>query len=373
MKTNHLEMGPVMLAAVILMEIFQVQGHTLSMSTDTFDDQYLKCAERMETKFVPKLLIEERTNHKLFGSVWTEAASQWDFRKTRLLLPPGFQDSHGIALIAYASQAQRQTPFYQEFNSAIESAGRSRDDYIYGFPFKALHFYLTRALQLLSQECLQSYGRPVYTKSRLPSPGPQGHEEVRFAHFTSFSVKPEPVSDLETLLTVYTCFGVSTEIVSDSVNGGILIPLNEVFKLTQEGNKTNFVLRSMNKTCSHFDCAYLGGLKTENCVDSTGQLKSRYTNFPGLKFKGKEDEIPELKSRQPHGPEEMHEEREPVEDPGQRSLDYFNNPAPALVPFPSSQPTVASASTSFGETPLPLLGRLSLLIAALTVKLFAHL
>ncbi|XP_072480215.1 ecto-ADP-ribosyltransferase 3 isoform X2 [Notamacropus eugenii] len=362
MKTNYLEMVPVVLGAVILMEIFQVKGHTLSMSTDTFDDQYLKCADRMETRFVPKLLIEEKNNHKLFRSVWAEAASQWDERKAQLLLPPGFQDSHGTALMAYASQAQRQTPFYQEFSSAVESAGRSRDDYIYSFPFKALHFYLTRALQLLSQECSQSYRRPVYTKNLLLSPGSQGQEEVRFAHFTSFSVRPTPVSDSETLFTVYTCFGISTEIISDSVNGGILIPLNEVFKLTQEGNRTNVVLRSMNKTCSHFDCAYLGGLKTENCVDSTGQLKSKYANFPGLKFKGKEGEIPE-----------MSEEQEPAEDPDQRSLDYFNNPAPALIPLPSNHPTVASPSTSFGEMPLPLFGRFSLLIAAFIVKLFANL
>ncbi|XP_036619473.1 ecto-ADP-ribosyltransferase 3 [Trichosurus vulpecula] len=373
MKTNYFEMVPVMLAAVVLMEIFQVKGHMLSMSTDTFDDQYLKCTERMETKFVPKLLIEEKTNHKLFGSVWTEAASQWDLRKAQLLLPPGFQDSHGIALTAYVSQAQRQTLFYQEFSSAVESAGRSRDDYIYSFPFKALHFYLTRALQLLSRECSQSYSHPAYTKSPFTSSGPHGREEVRFAHFTPFSVKPEPISDSEILFTVYTCFGISTEIVSDSVNGGILIPLNEVFKLTQEGNRTNFVLRSMNKTCSHFDCAYLGGLKTDSCVDSTEQLKSRYTNFPGLKFKGKEDEITELKSHKPHDPEEIPEEQELVEDPGQRRVDYFDNPAPALIPFPSNRPTVTSASTSFGEMPLPPLGRFSLLISAFIVKLFAHL
>ncbi|XP_027710441.1 ecto-ADP-ribosyltransferase 3 [Vombatus ursinus] len=358
MKTNYLEMVPVMLAAVILMETFQVKGHMLSMSTNTFDDQYLKCAERMETKFVPKLLIEEKNNHKLFHSVWTEATSQWDLKKAQLLLPPGFQDNHGIALTAYASQAQRQTPFYQEFSSAVERAGRSRDDYIYSFPFKALHFYLTRALQLLSRECSQSYRHPVYAKSLLTSSGPPGRDGIRFAHFTSFSVKPEPVSDSETLFTVYTCFGISTEIVSDSVNGGILIPLNEVFQLTQEGNRASLVLRSMNKTCSYFDCAYLGGLKTENCVDSTGQLKSRYTNFPGLKFKEKEDEITEMKNHKPHGPEEMEEEQEPVEDPGQRSLDYFDNPAPAPVPFPSHRPTAASAPTPFGGGPLPLLGGL---------------
>nr|XP_020844110.1 ecto-ADP-ribosyltransferase 3 isoform X4 [Phascolarctos cinereus] len=331
MKTNYLEMVPVMLAVVIMMEIFQVKGHLLSMSADTFDDQYLKCAERMETKFVPKLLIEEKNNHKLFHSVWTEAASQWDLKKAQLLLPLGFQDNHGIALTTYASQARRQTPFYQEFSSAVERAGRSRDDYIYSFPFKALHFYLTRALQLLSRECSQSYRHPVYAKSLLTSSGPPGHVEIRFAHFTSFSVKPEPVSDSETLFTVYTCFGISTEIVSDSVNGSILIPLNEVFKLTQEGNRTSLVLRSMNKTCSYFDCAYLG---------------------------------------------EMNAEQEPVEDPGQRSLDYFDNPAPALIPFPSNRPTVVtvvSASTSLGEAPLPLFGRLVLLIGAFVVKLFARL
>ncbi|XP_043829468.1 ecto-ADP-ribosyltransferase 3 isoform X2 [Dromiciops gliroides] len=360
MKTNYLEMVPV-LAAVILVEIFQVRGQMLSMSSDTFDDQYLKCAGRMETKFVPRLLIEERNNHKLFHSVWTEAASQWDLKKARLLLPPDFQDNHGIALVAFTSQAQGQTPFYQEFSSAVERAGKSRDDYIYSFQFKALHFYLTRALQLLNRGCSESYRHPVYTKSLFTSSGPHGHDEIRFAHFTAFSVKPEPISGSETLFTVYTCFGISTEMVSDSINRSILIPLNEVFKLTQEGSPSNFVLRSMNKTCSHFDCAYLGALKTENCVDNTGQLRSRFTNFPGLKPKGKEDEITETD-----------EEQEPAKDSGQRSLDYFDNHAPAVIPFPSNHPTVVSASTSFGEMPLPLFGRVLLLIGAFMVKLFAQ-
>ncbi|XP_074131788.1 ecto-ADP-ribosyltransferase 3 isoform X2 [Sminthopsis crassicaudata] len=350
MKTNYLEMVPVMLAAVILMESFQVKGHILSMSTNTFDDQYLKCAARMETKFVPRLLIEEKSNHKLFHSVWTEAASQWDLKKARLLLPPDFQDNHGIALMAYTSQAQGQTPFYQEFSSAVEKAGTSRDDYIYSFQFKALHFYLTRALQLLSRECSESYRRPAYLKSLFTSSELPGYDEIRFAHFTSFSVRPEPLTGSETLLTVYTCFGISTKIISDSGNESILIPLNEVFKLTQEGNRTNFVLRSMNKTCSHFDCAYLGGLKTENCVDSTGQIKPRYVTLP-----------------------EMDEEQKPVEDPGQRNLDYLDIPAPALIPFPSNHPTVASASTSFGEMLLPLFGRFNLLIGTFVVKLFVHL
>ncbi|XP_051820355.1 ecto-ADP-ribosyltransferase 3 isoform X1 [Antechinus flavipes] len=372
MKTNYLEMVPVMLAAVILMESFQVKGHILSMSTNTFDDQYLKCAARMETKFVPRLLIEEKSNHKLFHSVWTEAASQWDLKRAQLLLPPDFQDNHGIALMAYISQAQGQTPFYQEFSSAVEKAGTSRDDYIYSFQFKALHFYLTRALQLLSRECSESYRRPAYIKSPFTSSGLRGYDEIRFAHFTSFSVKPEPLTGSETLFTVYTCFGISTKIISDSGNESILIPLNEVFKLTQEGNRTNFVLRSMNKTCSHFDCAYLGGLKTENCVDSTGQIKSRYVTFPGLKSK-EEEEITERRSRKPHDPEKMNEEQEPVEDPGQRSLDYLDNPAPALIPFPSNHPTVASASTSFGEMLLPLFGRFNLLIGTFVVKFFVHL
>ncbi|XP_007495800.1 ecto-ADP-ribosyltransferase 3 isoform X1 [Monodelphis domestica] len=373
MKMNYLEMVPMMLAAVILMEIFQVKGDMLSMSPNTFDDQYLKCARRMETKFVPKLLIEEKSNHKHFDSVWTGGAYHWELKKSQLLLPPGFLDNHGTALMIYTSHAQRQTPFYREFNSAVERAGLSRDEYIYNFHFKALHFYLTRALQLLSRDCEESYRHVAYAKSHFTLSGPHGHNGIRFSHFTSWNDKPEPLTGSEVLFTVYTCFGVSTKMFSDSVNGSILIPLNEVFKLTQEGNKTNFIFRSMNKTCSHFDCAYLGGLKTENCVDSTGQLKSRHTYFPEVKSKENEDKTTDQKNHEPHDPEEMYEGQEPFEELGPRNTDYFDNPAPALIPFPSINPTPASASASVGEMHHPLVGRFILLISAFILTLFAHL
>nr|KAF6463986.1 ADP-ribosyltransferase 5 [Rousettus aegyptiacus] len=49
----------------------------------------------------------------------------------------------------------------------------------------------------------------------------------------------------------------------------VLIPPHEVFLVTrfsQDGARTLVTLSSCNRTCSHFNCAYLGGEKRQGCV-----------------------------------------------------------------------------------------------------------
>uniref|UniRef100_A0A8C6QHW8 NAD(P)(+)--arginine ADP-ribosyltransferase n=1 Tax=Nannospalax galili TaxID=1026970 RepID=A0A8C6QHW8_NANGA len=59
----------------------------------------------------------------------------------------------------------------------------------------------------------------------------------------------------------------------------VLIPPHEVFLVTgfsQDGAQSLVTLQSYNHTCSHFNCAYLGGEKRHGCVSSpaVGQPES---------------------------------------------------------------------------------------------------
>uniref|UniRef100_A0A8C8ZDL5 NAD(P)(+)--arginine ADP-ribosyltransferase n=1 Tax=Prolemur simus TaxID=1328070 RepID=A0A8C8ZDL5_PROSS len=261
MKTGHFEMVTMLLAAMTLMDMFQVKPEMLDMADNAFDDEYLKCSDRMEIKYVPQLLKEEKVSHQLLNTVWENAKAKWEARKTQLFLPMNFKDNHGIALMAYISEAQEQTPFYRLFNEAVKIAGQSRKDYIYGFQFKAFHFYLTRALQFLRRPCDDSYKNVVYITSQDTSFTFGGLNQARFGHFTlAYSAKPQATNDQLIVLSIYTCFGVAIEKFFDEERERItLIPLSEVFQVSQEEAGNNLTLRSINKTCSHYECAFLGG------------------------------------------------------------------------------------------------------------------
>ncbi|KAF5926745.1 hypothetical protein HPG69_001375 [Diceros bicornis minor] len=278
MKTGRFEMITMVLAAMILMDIFQVKAEMLDMADNAFDDEYLKCTDRMEIKYVPQLLKEEKASHQLLEDVWDNAKAKWEARKTQLFLPVSFKDNHGIALMAYISEAQEQTHFHHLFSEAVKMAGQSRKDYIYGFQFKAFHFYLTKALQLLRRPCEDSYKNVVYSRSQGASFTFGEPNQARFGLFTlAYSAKPQATNDQHILLTIHTCFGVAVEKFFDKESETIiLIPLNEVFHVSQDGAGSNLILQSINKTCSHYECAFLGGLKTANCVENREYFQPIY-------------------------------------------------------------------------------------------------
>ncbi|KAL6048000.1 hypothetical protein STEG23_036121, partial [Scotinomys teguina] len=237
------------------------------MAENSFDDEYLKCSSRMEVKFVPQQLREERANSDLLETVWDNAEILWEARKAKISPPANFKDPYGIALTAFVTEARERTPFYQVFNSAVRMAGRSRKDYIYSFPFKAFHFYLVRALQLLRRPCEESYKDVVYLPSQDISFRFGGQNQARLGNFTlAYSAKP-PTANNQAVITIHTCFGVAVERFFDKESERIvLIPLGEVFQVSSEGTRNDLTLRSINRTCSYYECAFLGGLKTENCI-----------------------------------------------------------------------------------------------------------
>ncbi|XP_076999239.1 ecto-ADP-ribosyltransferase 3 isoform X3 [Tamandua tetradactyla] len=351
MKAGHFEMVTMLLAAVILMDIFQVKAEMLDMADNAFDDEYLKCTDRMETKYVPQLLKEEKASHQLLETVWENAEAKWEAQKTQLFLPMNFKDNHGIALMAYISQALEQTPFYQLFNEAVEMAGQSRKDYIYGFQFKAFHFYLTRALQLLRRPCEDSYRNVVYRTSHDTSFTFGGLNQARFGHFTlAYSAEPQAANDQHILLTIYTCFGVSIEKFFDKESKRIvLIPLNEVFHVSREGSGSNLILQSTNRTCSHYECAFLGGLKTDHCVENVENFQPVYDDNPGEGNQELED--PGMKSQQPTVLY-VTKNHEPTQLPGMKSPEPFSLPGIKVVQ-PDEKPEEGSQGSIDRPTPAP--------------------
>ncbi|XP_050796298.1 ecto-ADP-ribosyltransferase 5-like isoform X1 [Gopherus flavomarginatus] len=247
----------------------------LSMMSDAFDDQYIGCAEEMDG-IAPELLEKEKSKSSLFRTVWENAEKEWECVKKEISLPKGFKDEYGRAIVAYTDN-----DFHSELNAAVRGAGTSRAHYMASFQFKAFHYYLTRASQLLRGRCDVMYNMTVY---RGVSAGFQHTRsgDIRFGHFASSSIKEEVaerystknLSATPTLFTIQTCFGVKIWNFSYSPpDEEVLIPVHEIFNMPQGQRSNCFVLRSTNRTCSHFNCAYLGGEKTQTCVYHSGTPK----------------------------------------------------------------------------------------------------
>ncbi|XP_076969835.1 ecto-ADP-ribosyltransferase 5 isoform X8 [Tamandua tetradactyla] len=132
----------------------------LGLAPDTFDDAYVGCSEEMEEK-AASLLKEEMAHHALLRESWEAAQGAWEHRRRGLTLPPGFQAQHGVAILVYTNSSNT---LFWELNQAVRTGGGSRELYMRHFPFKALHFYLTRALQLLqgSRGCSRKPGEVVF-------------------------------------------------------------------------------------------------------------------------------------------------------------------------------------------------------------------
>nr|XP_005313719.1 ecto-ADP-ribosyltransferase 5-like [Chrysemys picta bellii]XP_042703444.1 ecto-ADP-ribosyltransferase 5-like [Chrysemys picta bellii] len=234
----------------------------LSMMDDAFDDQYIECAEEMDG-IAPELLKEEKFMPSVFSRVWENSEQKWELVKKKIPLPTGFKDEHGRAIIAYTDN-----DFHSELNAAVRENGTSRAHYMASFQFKAFHYYLTRALQLLRGRCDVMYKMTLYrgVSVRFQHTG-SGH--IRFGYFASSSFDKRIAKKFgnATLFTIHTCFGAEIRNFSHfQEEEEVLIPVHEIFNVARGQGSNSFVLRSTNRTCSHFNCAYLGGEKDQTCV-----------------------------------------------------------------------------------------------------------
>ncbi|XP_059580747.1 ecto-ADP-ribosyltransferase 5-like [Alligator mississippiensis] len=178
----------------------------MTLMPDVFDDQYIGCPEAME-EAAPRLMEVEMKVHKALREEWNKAKEKWNSVKESVAkdLPKVFKEEYGRAIIAYCSGLLNR-----ELNDAVRQSGSSRATYNSSFHFKAFHYYLTRALQLLRKSCNVTYKTPVYRGIEEVRYQQSGSDIMRFGYFASSSfnkIKAEEFG-VDIFFTIHTCFGV---------------------------------------------------------------------------------------------------------------------------------------------------------------------
>ncbi|XP_044160042.1 ecto-ADP-ribosyltransferase 5-like isoform X1 [Bufo gargarizans] len=243
----------------------------LDFNRNSFDDQYIGCSDQYETDLMPKILTREKSFNLAFGLAWDRAAVQWNKMKRTVHLPGEFRDEFGIAIIVYTTDWPESSPIYKELNGNVTMAGKSRGHYMENFHYKALHFYLTRALQVLRKNSKRQ--TRTYKVYRGTDKSLQVSEEVdlRFGRFTSSSRNIEVAKEYSEGLffEMTTCFGVDIHRISFfPKEQEVLIPVAEKFRFVEKQGNT-YVLDSTCEVCSHFNCTYLGDEKQDFPVCSS--------------------------------------------------------------------------------------------------------
>uniref|UniRef100_A0A803JHU8 NAD(P)(+)--arginine ADP-ribosyltransferase n=1 Tax=Xenopus tropicalis TaxID=8364 RepID=A0A803JHU8_XENTR len=242
----------------------------LDLMPNAFDDEYEGCAEELERDSMPKVLKMETYQNPVFGLAWKRAEKDWNKVKSTLRLPLGFTDAFGTAIRVYTTDWPEGNPLYKAFNGNVSSAGRSREHYMEHFHFKALHFYLTRAMQVLRRNSRRRYRTYRGTDGSYEV----SEELLRFGRFTSSSLNVEVAKGYNAglLFEITTCFGVDIHRVSFfPKEREVLIPVAEKFHYV--GKRDNiYVMNSTCQLCTYFNCAYLGEEKREVPVCSSGRF-----------------------------------------------------------------------------------------------------
>ncbi|KAM5182261.1 ecto-ADP-ribosyltransferase 5-like [Mantella aurantiaca] len=220
------------------------------MMPNAFDDQYIGCVAKMK-KEMKKILAEELRNNRQLAEMWEQASQVWKGKSSTI--KKKIDDNFGTAVVLYTMEGAYS--IYRQLNGNISIAGKSRDFYMKNFHFKALHFYLSRALQVLrtGSEKTQVY-RGMNTGAVSVA------KEMRFGRFTSSSLSESIAQGYgeNPFFRILTRFGVDISKFSVFEEQEVLIPIGEKFKLVKQ-NGTTYELESTGKLCSYFNCAYLGG------------------------------------------------------------------------------------------------------------------
>ncbi|NWR93891.1 NRT2 ribosyltransferase, partial [Furnarius figulus] len=242
-----------LLAGTLAAAIVDIQ---LDMAPNSFDDQYRGCCRKM-TKALRALNRTEFVTDSDYAETWLKATVQWH---SRALVQSRLRPELAIALMAYSMEEG----LYLEFNKAVRRAGRSRQEYLRNFPFKVVHFLLTKALFELRHDkahprCLSVF-RGVEGIAFSTKPG----QIVRFGQFASTSLLKNVSEHYgnDTFFEVKTCHGATIRNYSFyPEEEEVLIPPFETFyvtSVTRQSDKTLIQLRS-HGVYSKYNCAWLRG------------------------------------------------------------------------------------------------------------------
>ncbi|XP_077307310.1 ecto-ADP-ribosyltransferase 5-like [Lithobates pipiens] len=237
----------------------------LTMNSNAFDDQYEGCEQEMDNAIKSYLLEQEKDANPEFAHAWDFAMEAWDESKEYLTeeIPDGFRDEYGVAIIIYSNDT-----VYSDFNEAVRNYDREN------FNYHTLHFFMTRAMNLLRVDCPSPVYRGVNRVRLLPE---HTGERIRFGQFTSSS-RNQTVAEnfgMGTFFNISTCFGADIHNFSSYPGEEeVLIPVDEVFEVahfTRDDGESRFVLKTTKSRCHYYNCDFLRkGGKSSTCVYSRG-------------------------------------------------------------------------------------------------------
>ncbi|XP_040819971.1 T-cell ecto-ADP-ribosyltransferase 2-like [Ochotona curzoniae] len=226
------------------------QEQQLDTAPNAFDDQYVGCIEKME-RVAPQLLEEDMHMNESFRIQWEKAEQHWRQIKNTVSYSSLLNDFHGTALVAYTGDIA------DDFNRAVRTFRLNQ----YNFYFKGFHYYLTRALQLLSTNNCYLVYRASETRFTYSGTG-----NARFGHFISSSlnsgISEEFLRKSGTLFIIKSCLGVNIKDISlDPEVKEFLIPGYEVYQrvtITTKPEETynTIELEEPQSMTSKYNCFY---------------------------------------------------------------------------------------------------------------------
>ncbi|KAG8543527.1 hypothetical protein GDO81_024431 [Engystomops pustulosus] len=209
-------------------------------------------------KIFTKILKKEYKSNSLFKKEWKKAMNHWKkIKPTLSKLPKGFSNVHGVALVAYTG------PLYEAFNEATRDVGISIQNYKNKFQFKAMHYYLTTAIQMLYNNHEKLVYRGVRDIKFIPSSN--SGSDIRFGQFTSSSLDEAEAKKFgkSSFFTIKTNLGVDLESFSFyKKQKEVLIPGYELFEVEsfdKQNHHFKLISKGRGQTKSHFNCAYWKG------------------------------------------------------------------------------------------------------------------
>ncbi|XP_032417686.1 erythroblast NAD(P)(+)--arginine ADP-ribosyltransferase-like [Xiphophorus hellerii] len=261
MKAKMFLIGSLWLSLCCLLHVqpekasFLSIGDPLDMAVNSVDDRYSTCATQMEAK-VKKTYFEKEMENNVFSKAWKGAESCADRNmKQKEPADEALTKDHMQAICVYT--AGGPADFFKAFNDAVRT---KRQQYSSSFPFHSLHFWLTRAIQILKpnhNECYTTFRR---MKSTLTG---EVNQEIRFGNFASSSKLSTLTHFGETTcFKITTCHGAYLKKYPklQDYEQEVLIPPYEKFKIVSKDKppelndcKTVYVLKNA-RLQSNLDC-----------------------------------------------------------------------------------------------------------------------
>ncbi|XP_016149269.1 ecto-ADP-ribosyltransferase 4-like [Sinocyclocheilus grahami] len=223
----------------------------LDMASNSVDDQYKGCTEKMADLVKTKYLEKEKSASAEYNKTWQEGEQKAKKSEDNL------QQIHSVAIHVYTN---KDSKVYSNFTRATRT---DKQKYKEGtFKWYSLHFLLTEAIQILKKtqnRCYVTY-RGTNLKFDVQS------KEVRLSSFSSSSLDRKVIQGFgsKSCFEIYTCEGANlTRYSKYPEEKEVLIPPYETFNVTAVKNRTDqpdlwcetvFVLNSTG-TRSDLNCA----------------------------------------------------------------------------------------------------------------------